>query len=368
MLEAARLAAEDELPEPSPLFWPHLAARIGEAVRREPAPVASWRPWAWRLAPIGAAAAVVIVIGVGARFWTATPITPAAVPGAPAASSTQGPGASATETGRADDPSWLLVSELSAHVSVDDAEASGALPLPGGVERALAHLDDSRTTGARADPARGDCGAGAARDAGAGSLTAVEESQRAQGDSRPCGHLSIGRAPSSSESWRRPGCRRRPTRSRRILRRLRRGTPGCGRSARQGQGRAAAQQADRLDIAELQRLFDAYMVMQAQDALQLDDAQFGQFLPKLKALQDTRRRNEQARNRLVAELGRLTAPSAAGRRGSRARPPARAAGTGGPVRRRSAPRLRHGRPESSTSGGRRGSACSSRTWSAGSSS
>ena len=81
--------------------------------------------------------------------------------------------------------------------------------------------------------------------------------------------------------------------------------------ARQGQGRAAAQQADRLDIAELQRLFDAYTVMQAQDALQLDDAQFGQFLPKLKTLQDTRRRNEQARNRLVAELGRLTAPSAA---------------------------------------------------------
>jgi thymidylate synthase ThyX len=80
--------------------------------------------------------------------------------------------------------------------------------------------------------------------------------------------------------------------------------------ARQGQGRAAAQQADRLDIAELQRLFDAYTVMQAQEALQLDDAQFGQFLPKLKALQDTRRRNEVARARLVAELGRLTAPSA----------------------------------------------------------
>ena len=82
--------------------------------------------------------------------------------------------------------------------------------------------------------------------------------------------------------------------------------------ARQGQGRAAAAQpADRLDIAELQRLFDAYTVMQAQDALQLDETQFGQFLPKLKALQDTRRRNEQARNRLVGDLGRLTAPSAA---------------------------------------------------------
>jgi hypothetical protein len=73
----------------------------------------------------------------------------------------------------------------------------------------------------------------------------------------------------------------------------------------------AAQQADRLEIAELQRLFDAYTVMQAQEALQLDDAQFGQFLPKLKALQDTRRRNEQARGQLLAELGRMTAPSAA---------------------------------------------------------
>jgi hypothetical protein len=73
----------------------------------------------------------------------------------------------------------------------------------------------------------------------------------------------------------------------------------------------AAQQADRLEVAELQRLFDAYTVMQAQEALQLDDAQFGQFLPKLKALQETRRRNEQARNQIVAELGRLTVPAAA---------------------------------------------------------
>jgi len=82
--------------------------------------------------------------------------------------------------------------------------------------------------------------------------------------------------------------------------------------ARQAQGRAAAApQADRLDIAELQRLFDAYTVMQAQEALQLDDEQFGRFLPKLKALQDTRRRGEQARNRLVADLGRLTAASEA---------------------------------------------------------
>jgi len=81
--------------------------------------------------------------------------------------------------------------------------------------------------------------------------------------------------------------------------------------SRQGQARGS-QQADRLEIAELQRLFDAYTVLQAQEALQLDDAQFGQFLPKLKALQDTRRRNDVARSQLVAELGRMTAPGTAG--------------------------------------------------------
>lgn len=85
---------------------------------------------------------------------------------------------------------------------------------------------------------------------------------------------------------------------------------GGGLGQGQGQGRGVgAQAADRLEIAELQRLFDAYLIVQAQDALQLDDVQFGQFLPKLKALQDTRRRNDQARHQLVTELARLTAPA-----------------------------------------------------------
>ncbi len=90
-------------------------------------------------------------------------------------------------------------------------------------------------------------------------------------------------------------------------------TPVPGERARAGQGlgRAMGGPAQRIEVAELQRLFDAYLVMQAQDALQLDDVQFGQFLPKLKQLQETRRRNEQARQRIVAELSRLTARPAA---------------------------------------------------------
>jgi hypothetical protein len=54
----------------------------------------------------------------------------------------------------------------------------------------------------------------------------------------------------------------------------------------------------------VERLFDGYVAMQAQDALQLTDAQFPQFLARLKTLQETRRRNMQERRALIAELNR----------------------------------------------------------------
>jgi uncharacterized membrane protein YccC len=57
---------------------------------------------------------------------------------------------------------------------------------------------------------------------------------------------------------------------------------------------------------EVERLFDAYTLMQAQEVLRLGDAQFTEFLPRLKALHDTRRRNEQARRQLVMELNKLS--------------------------------------------------------------
>jgi hypothetical protein len=65
--------------------------------------------------------------------------------------------------------------------------------------------------------------------------------------------------------------------------------------------------AERMPPREVQRLFDAYIAMQAQERLQLSDAQYPTFLPRLKALLDLRRRNLAARRSLVAELGRATA-------------------------------------------------------------
>jgi hypothetical protein len=63
--------------------------------------------------------------------------------------------------------------------------------------------------------------------------------------------------------------------------------------------------------AELAAMLDAYAIVQAQTALQLNDDQFGQFVTRLKRLQETRRRGGQARNRLLQQLRALVAPGAA---------------------------------------------------------
>lgn len=57
---------------------------------------------------------------------------------------------------------------------------------------------------------------------------------------------------------------------------------------------------------EIQKLFDAYLVMEAQQALALTDEQYPQFLIRLRALQQTRRRNQQERVQLMGQLQRLT--------------------------------------------------------------
>jgi hypothetical protein len=56
---------------------------------------------------------------------------------------------------------------------------------------------------------------------------------------------------------------------------------------------------------EVSRLFDAYAVMQAQEQLGLDDAHFGPFVTRLRALQEVRRRHVRERSLAVQEMRRL---------------------------------------------------------------
>ena len=81
------------------------------------------------------------------------------------------------------------------------------------------------------------------------------------------------------------------------------------------QGRPPLPGLDNSDMTptEIQKLFDAYLMMEAQQALALTDEQYPQFLSRLRALQETRRRNQQERFRLMGELQRLSNPRQAAR-------------------------------------------------------
>lgn len=65
---------------------------------------------------------------------------------------------------------------------------------------------------------------------------------------------------------------------------------------------------DDMSPMQVHQLFDAMLVMQAQDALALSDPQYAQFVTRLRVLQDARRRNQQDRVRLMGELQKLSNP------------------------------------------------------------
>jgi len=60
---------------------------------------------------------------------------------------------------------------------------------------------------------------------------------------------------------------------------------------------------------EFDQLFNSFVAMQAQQELQLRDDQYAPFVVKLRALQDTRRRAQNQRNRVFQELRRLVQSS-----------------------------------------------------------
>jgi len=141
--DTLRLAKSVPGLDPLPLFWDRLAARIGNAARRERQGRTWWRSPGWQLAPLGAAAALVIAIGVGVRLWPAPAGRVTVAPGAPAADQAKAVGDAQEDVELSDDASWALVSELSPDVAFDEAETLGELPASGTADRALMQLDES---------------------------------------------------------------------------------------------------------------------------------------------------------------------------------------------------------------------------------
>ncbi len=64
-------------------------------------------------------------------------------------------------------------------------------------------------------------------------------------------------------------------------------------------------------IQELQEMFEAFVLVQAQRILQLSDEEYARFFPRMKRLQDVRRQHTRQRIRLLNELRRLYGPERA---------------------------------------------------------
>jgi hypothetical protein len=146
--DALNLVRAEQVPEPSPLFWDHLSARVHEAVQHE-APLRPRRAvWfttpRWRSAV--AVALTVLVVAVVARALRPAG-APASRPGP--AQTTQLPVA-VPETSRtaqeppteeSTDASWTLVTELASNADLDTTtRAEGFALQPGAAERAALQL------------------------------------------------------------------------------------------------------------------------------------------------------------------------------------------------------------------------------------
>jgi hypothetical protein len=142
--DAARGA---EVPEPSPLYWPHMAARIRERIAGE-AIVPAWRARPWRdvftlhaLAPIASAAALVAAVCAGGLMVrgvsSPVPSVPSVVAG----------GAPADLMAEPDDSDvWQVLTSAAADVPVEDAHAAGMAVPSGAVDRAMQRLTPAELT------------------------------------------------------------------------------------------------------------------------------------------------------------------------------------------------------------------------------
>lgn len=79
----------------------------------------------------------------------------------------------------------------------------------------------------------------------------------------------------------------------------------AARQGRRGQGAAEPGQPPGITPAEVQQMFDAAELVQAQQRLNIRDDQFPQFLRRFKTLQDIRRAGLNERARHVQQLQRL---------------------------------------------------------------
>lgn len=135
----------DDVPEPSPLYWQHMTARVRERLTGETIESgwrASWRAWlsARTLVPVASAVAVVAAVVVAGQMVARTPersLTGAAAPFAAPADVTV---ASVPSVEPENSDVWQVLTSAAAEMPIEDAHEAGMGVTSGAIDRAVQRM------------------------------------------------------------------------------------------------------------------------------------------------------------------------------------------------------------------------------------
>ena len=146
--DALRLAAAaPDVPEPSPLFWDHLSARVRDGIAAAP-PRATFG-FGWRgFQPIAAVLALAVVI------FSVTLVTRDSRRAVTRGAVVMAPGLVPGEAGQNPDPTldanhaeaWAVLTAAAADLELDEAHAAGMAVQPAAVDRAVQGLNAAELT------------------------------------------------------------------------------------------------------------------------------------------------------------------------------------------------------------------------------
>lgn len=154
-----RDTAAVEMPEPSPLFWEHFAARVRDGVAAEPVGGRSaWTrsAWTWSgmrtLVPFAAAAALVIAVFSGAlliraaRTSDVANVAPRVADGSASAPALFVPGRPEATPDAENAEVWAVLTAAASDVEFEDAHDAGMHVQPEAIEHAVQDLTTAEMT------------------------------------------------------------------------------------------------------------------------------------------------------------------------------------------------------------------------------
>lgn len=147
-----RAAAAVDVPEPSPLFWDHMSARVRHGIAAEPAPVRSgWNRIGIRgLVPLGAAAALIVAVISGVLLVRAARegnmVTPVIDRAASAVGVPAAPALPGTTPDADDAEAWAVLTAVASDVALEDARAAGMDVAAAAIDDAVQDLSPAELT------------------------------------------------------------------------------------------------------------------------------------------------------------------------------------------------------------------------------